>query len=288
MKKFGILRMLFVAALVMAGGCVASRPDLADNIDDLRYDESLWDDSMLAILVEGTKVVDKDSVFEIVPPPVNSSVETRVELDYLETLSQTLRTPEILKMIYFENSGAPMGDIFVHGGYLAWANNKKLLPLLEVADHDMRYFTIKHKKQFLRPRPITLRPELTPAIATPPHPAYPSGHGGQSWLVGLLLSYVDSENADVYMKFAKSVGFRREIAGVHYPSDSAQGRRLAEQIFVKLLENGVFAKKLAKAKQAYVKPDFSKAYVVTEFDNPSGVQEKNSDLQDDSSDPNLR
>lgn len=236
------------------------------NIAEIKYDESLWSEVVLELYSRGTKILDPQTQLDIAPSPANDSEQTKRDLDTLAEYARTKRSDKVVEKILFENKPIAVVELFVAGGYLDKASNAKTYQLIEMADHEMQYFTVKYKKQFLRPRPNALRPELELVIPNPGHPAYPSGHGGQSWLVGLILSDIDPENKDAYMKFAKSIGVRREIAGVHYPSDTAAGVHLAEQVFRKLMENKTFAKKLSDSKESYVKPDLSKAYVVTELD----------------------
>lgn len=261
--------LILVGAMFFAAPLSSAAQDKTppENIATLKYDERLWEQNLLDLLAQGTKIVPVETEFEIALPPENDSAQTTAELDFLENLAQTKRTSAVLGMIQFENANVPIADIFSNGGYFDRVNNAKTYDMILMADAEITYFILKSKKHFLRPRPNTLRPSLATAIPNPPHPAYVSGHGAQSWLTGLVLSYMDEPNKDSYMKFAKSVGFRREIAGVHYPSDAVAGRKLAEQLFAKLMENKAFAKKMDDAKLSYVKPDFSKAYVVTEFDD---------------------
>nr|WP_294552717.1 phosphatase PAP2 family protein [uncultured Rhodopila sp.] len=92
------------------------------------------------------------------------------------------------------------------------------------------------KGVYQRPRPTQLCPALLPPIAVPGHAAYPSGHSTQAHLIASVLAQVFLEvpgaaplNADL-TALADRIARNREIAGVHYPSDSAAGVKLAEAI----------------------------------------------------------
>ena len=80
-----------------------------------------------------------------------------------------------------------------------------------------------------------------PAILTPAHPSYPSNHSFQSHLIAHILGslfegYVaDTMKAQLFALAAR-VSKNREIAGVHFSSDTRAGMDLAEQTFALLDE----------------------------------------------------
>jgi membrane-associated phospholipid phosphatase len=103
-----------------------------------------------------------------------------------------------------------------------------------------------------RRRPSQLCPALRPPIEVPGHAAYPSGHATQSFLIARCLaaavaggpSALASEALDA---LANRIARNREIAGVHYPSDTAAGRDLAAQLFAALDGVATFKAQLAAA-----------------------------------------
>jgi acid phosphatase (class A) len=107
---------------------------------------------------------------------------------------------------------------------------------------------MKQKKIHNRVRPSYLDPTIKPVIDVPPHPAYPSGHATQAYLRAFVLSELDPKNRDQYRRAAKRIAHNREIAGLHYPSDSIAGALLAKQLFKKLMQNPGFVEQLEKAK----------------------------------------
>jgi hypothetical protein len=95
------------------------------------------------------------------------------------------------------------------------------------------------KRVFARPRPSRLDPALLPPIEVPGHPAYPSAHAMEAMLIALVLEQVlpseivqnpggatDAESGPL-RTMARRVGRNREVLGVHYPSDTRCGFRLA-------------------------------------------------------------
>jgi hypothetical protein len=111
-------------------------------------------------------------------------------------------------------------------------------------------FTCMHyKKIYDFPRPSQVAPALMPPIVVPGTASYPSGHATQSFLIVAALGHIfpsvpkkpasrDHEPRNYgpagYLAAAEAMAERiarnREIAGLHYPTDTAGGRALAAQI----------------------------------------------------------
>jgi hypothetical protein len=87
------------------------------------------------------------------------------------------------------------------------------------------------KWQFQRQRPAQAWPGVNPIIATPRHPAYPSGHGVQALLIALMIGDIAPGLASTAMKMAERIAENRVIAGVHYPSDNKAAAEVAEKTF---------------------------------------------------------
>ena len=88
------------------------------------------------------------------------------------------------------------------------------------AYHDLAIATFVMKQKFNRVRPSILDKDLGHTIQIPTHPAYPSGHATGAYVIAYLLQELDPESAQTYLKAAKQITENREIAGLHYPSDS--------------------------------------------------------------------
>lgn len=105
-----------------------------------------------------------------------------------------------------------------------------------------------YKARFNRARPSQLSPSLAPIIIVPGHPSYPNGHAFQSWLVALVLSEIRPDAQRELLQMANRIGTNREIAGVHYPSDTKAGQNLAQQVFNIAKEGKLFQAHLGEAK----------------------------------------
>jgi acid phosphatase (class A) len=123
--------------------------------------------------------------------------------------------------------------------------------LLATSLYELDIVILHYKKQYDRVRPSWLDTSITTTIAVPPHPSYPSGHATQSYFIALILGELDSKNAEVYIEDANRVAHNREIAGVHYPSDSTAGQDLARQYFTLIKETEWYKNSLAEAKKEW-------------------------------------
>jgi membrane-associated phospholipid phosphatase len=95
---------------------------------------------------------------------------------------------------------------------------------LRVGQFAVMYF--KHK--YNRPRPSQFDPRIFPWIDVPGHPSYPSGHATEAHLLSLCLAEVVPDAKLPLTRLAERVAENRELAGVHYRSDSDAGKKLAE------------------------------------------------------------
>lgn len=223
-------------------------------VNDIEFPIGTWNPSLLAMLESGPKILSRDVVFDVADPALNDSELTRRELDYLLELQKSERSDDEVTRIMWEHKGPKAHEIFMNEGLLR-ENNYKTDQLMRMIDVDHSYFILERKKHFARPRPSQLEEGLNLVLSNPGHAAYPSGHSSQTYMVALVLSDFDPENAQIYKQFAYDIAHRREIAGFHYTSDSIAGRKLAVDVLAKLRENAVFEKKYQDAKAAYIKPE---------------------------------
>jgi hypothetical protein len=103
---------------------------------------------------------------------------------------------------------------------------------------------LRWKERYARARPATVFPLLVPAIATPPHPAYPSGHATQAFLVARLIAgalpagTLADDLRELLKAMAARIAGNREIAGLHFRSDTEAGERLARALAPLVLSLG--------------------------------------------------
>ncbi len=246
---------MVILSLAVAVPVLAANDALntSENINDVKFPVGLWNPSLLEIIERGPNILPRDTVFEVALPPSNDSEVTRAELDNLLVLQDVERSDEEVRRIMWEHTGKKAHEIFMNEGLLH-ESNYKTDRLMRMIDADHSYFILERKQHFARPRPNQLDEKLETVLANPGHAAYPSGHSSQTYMVAIVLSDFDPDNAQVYKQFAYDVAHRREIAGFHYVGDSIEGRKLAVDVLAGLRENEIFEKKYQEAKASYIKP----------------------------------
>ncbi len=251
-KKKGIIFVCCLVLLTVFSLSVFSASDAVE--DDVRFPSGGWDAALLYVIEQGPHILSSDAEFEVAAPPENSSDYVLQELEYLHELAETARTDDVVARIHDENSGGEVYEYFAKEGLIA-PENSDLIALLIMIDGDHEYFILREKQRFSRARPSQVSTDLETVIPDPAHPSYPSGHASQAYMVALVLSDFDPDHSAVYRRFALDIAHRREIAGVHYPSDGEAGRQLAEDVLERLREVPAFEEKFQAAKAAYVKQD---------------------------------
>jgi hypothetical protein len=85
-----------------------------------------------------------------------------------------------------------------------------------------------------RPRPSHYMPALKPPIAVQGHPSYPSGHALQAMLMALCVRKAfDGKGGNIgelLDVLARRIARNREIAGLHFPSDTTAGFLAATKV----------------------------------------------------------
>lgn len=93
--------------------------------------------------------------------------------------------------------------------------------------------------------PDLLSPDLPLGLRPPPG----SGHSTQIHTLAGVLSAIRPACEETYRIFSTGVAFRREIAGVHYPSDTRAGGLIAASLVPRLLAHPELAASLRGAGQ---------------------------------------
>ena len=182
----------------------------------------------------------EDYVSLVAAPPANSSEETQREMEALLGLQERRNSIDIAliqRQKRFCRFDFPE---------FSFGQNQKLDALLTGAFLDTSFYIFKLKVLYDRVRPNFLNDALRPAIANPNHPAYPSGHAGQSLIVALILKSVFPERGNAFLSTAVEIGSNRELAGVHYRSDTLAGQEVARKYFETLAAKPLFKERVAE------------------------------------------
>lgn len=115
--------------------------------------------------------------------------------------------------------------------------------------------TVFHfKRQFRRGRAFMCCVDIEPMFPKgsplyPAHASYPSGHASQAHALAYFYAWLFPYLTDSLMSAAADIARNREVAGLHYPSDSLAGKVLASQVVDQLFLSEDF-KALAQAAKA--------------------------------------
>lgn len=220
-------------------------------IDTIRFTDRASFDPKLKKYLSGSPsfLGNWKEIIKLPNPPDNSSPRSEAELAYLKVL-QSKRTEKQEDDIeqQIKVSGMKLGRFEMGKIQVVATSYPATKRMLDAAQRDMESIVFQLKASYNRARPNHLTKDLIPSIPVPGHPAYPSGHATQAHLLAYLLMELASDQSDQLIKDAEQIAKNREIAGVHYPSDSEAGQQLARQMVDLLLKDSAFQVLLAAAK----------------------------------------
>ena len=184
---------------------------------------------------QNTKIMDNKSLFDKyyeeftnTPFPVNNSETTINELKEIETAIKEHGDDKNIILI----------DTQIENYYIAQLKKIGIqVDASVIYDLNMAIAPIymKLKYHYQRPRPFQLGwihkiPIMPNGSSSADSPAYPSGHGGQSRFIMLVMSDLFPEHKEWLMKLSDYVAYSRVAMGVHFQSDNAFGQAIAEYV----------------------------------------------------------
>jgi len=165
------------------------------------------------------------------PFPKNSSNQTFNELKTLMSLGQFRTEWEEEMILYDTKVLKPFKDYAeTYGIEVDFTRIKSLM-------EQTQPILLALKGFYNRPRPSVLAKKLGLSMTffplkTSKTPSYPSGHATQGHLVSLLVAdELPLEHRRNVLKIGKRIGESRQIAGAHYPSDTAFGIELGDEFY---------------------------------------------------------
>jgi hypothetical protein len=212
------------------------------NVDELVYGHMPIEHILRWKSGEGSKVLFDAKLEGVIDefvknhkPPLNSSKETLLELEHVETL---LKGADELDKVFCK--------AMEENHFLFFEQVCKNLGLKET---EKDFSNVVHpylgilfwlKMKFNRPRPSQLgwylKKPIFPIVMTDASsPAYPSGHSLDFLLIIHYLKSKYPEHSSSFEKLYERIKDVRELSGVHYPSD----RRGSEILFQMLLDSGL-------------------------------------------------
>ena len=235
---------LVTSVAALAGG---GPPLPLGGLDEIRFVD--WSKAARSFLDRSSYFLGREELLALplAPPPANSSPEVRAELDELLAL-QAQRTSVQQRSIEDHREYAAVCRAILSSAHAEAVPAPRTRALLAHVERDASVAVFHAKRRFARARPQQLEPRLRPCIAVPGHPAYPSGHALQGYLVSRVLALLFPDRRDDLAAAGVLIGREREIAGLHYPSDSAASRALGEALFARLESNPRFMAEVDEAR----------------------------------------
>jgi PAP2 superfamily len=155
------------------------------------------------------------------------------------------------------DQSASFSQVFPRRLMYSYASHPRTFEVVKLGVLIGRVAVMHWKYLFKRPRPAQISLDVDPVIETPGHPSYPSGHSTQAHLCAGLLAEIHTLRSDPQWRatlfaLADEIAKNREIAGVHYPSDTAAGRKLGADIKgILLTDCPEISKLIAEAKREW-------------------------------------
>lgn len=164
------------------------------------------------------------------PPPENSSMQTKSDLKLLSNLAENVSD---VVLEFCKKAEKDLVQVFVD--YLS-SNG-----ITEVTNEDLNYvldqtepLLYRLKDHYNRARPNQIAYYYGVDLAVPievqnaNHPAYPSGHSYEGYIMANLLAAKYPKHKNKLLKLGKNIGLSRIIVGLHYKTDHEFGCYIAK------------------------------------------------------------
>lgn len=199
-----------------------------------RYRLQDCDKKLLAMVKRGPQFLARDAI------PVGALPDAATTQADIAVLLQLQATRTAADVTAIQAEVGDLAPLFLRQLPDIVQKRPAVLHALRATAAEVEFFLFAEKFALLRPRPHQIDARIHPAIAVPHHPAYPSGHAGTARALALVAArFAPAQRAELHA-YGDAVGRRREIAGVHYPSDTAEGQRIGQLVAAKLLANPGF------------------------------------------------
>ena len=163
--------------------------------------------------------------FKNVPPPTNESSKTEEEIGYLEDI------PVDKNLVDSADEIRNHFSKFLSTKGLEYPK-EELRPVIR----GVKAIILKLKYHYNRPRPWQIAQEKglelnAETLQSSSSPSYPSGHATQGRFIARYLANLYPEYGDELTQIGDDIAFSRNMAKVHYPSDSAFGKVLGDSMY---------------------------------------------------------
>ena len=207
-------------------------------------------------LVEFLMTSDWQAQITLPPPPADNSPQTATEIrDLLDLMGSDTQAEQYDNIMGEDVDFVGCFERLAFFDAQSHPNTSNLVQTMVVIGWTLAQY---YKEYFGRIRPSALDARLQPIMRVPTHPAYPSGHATQCHLIMHALQEVVPDPSNKIgtglTDLASRISVNREIAGVHYHSDTTCGQTLAEKAWLLIERNKSFQKLIDEAKAEWQRP----------------------------------
>ncbi len=166
-------------------------------------------------------------------PPLNSSVETKKELELIAHLFAKNTKKDWERIRQQDKDKPAIENLFIE---VVGIDDKLLKKFISLLTDDLFHIGTHYKRKHDRPRPCVLSKHMNinfPNIETETgiSPSYPSGHALESHVIAKYLGDMFRSKKTQLKDLAEDISYNRVRGGMHYPSDIEAGKKLAEKVY---------------------------------------------------------
>jgi len=231
------LKCLLISLIIMLTQVVHA--ETAITLDkEISYPETAWNPDYKDYLSQQAIWAKKDWKQSIIIPAPPGLEETAKEIEAIKKLRplREKHQADIDHEIELDGIYERFFSVLNAGPYTHPRMAKFMSKVFDDATIVVFYF----KDHFNRARPYHYYPEIEATIDPPEHPSYPSGHAAQTYSLAFALAEVFPDRRTDLETVAYKISINREIAGVHYKSDTEAGKTTAMQLVAQMKEQPEF------------------------------------------------
>jgi acid phosphatase (class A) len=182
----------------------------------------------------------------IKPPPAPRSKEQKLDLDQVLKYQKSRTDVECQLAIRDADVNPPTKLFNPATGQLTQEQYAKIFPFLIKISEITHTISTALKNNYKRLRPYDADPRVNPCAPRNGAFSYPSGHALLGRIFALTLARLNSVNSARYFARGDEIAILRVKGGVHYPSDIAAGKKLADVVWKEFLKDPDFQADLEK------------------------------------------
>lgn len=205
-------------------------------IDEIKYGNLGYREKQISL--KQTKVEDKlkelglyDSLFDM-PPPKNSDSKLRKELEVIAGMVENISDVTLAFCKDAEEDLVQLFVDFLSRNGIYQVSKQDLDKVLDKTEPLL--YKLKEHYNRARPQQVAyyhnIKINIPIQFANGNHPAYPSGHSYEGYIIAHLLAEKYPKHKESLLKLGKNIGFSRIVVGLHYFSDHDFGCYLGKLV----------------------------------------------------------